>query len=116
MYLQAWTKYLPVILILVKRSAVAPQMLAMDMGDFIKSSGGKKNKLGFAAFSLGNGQIYINNGYPETARELATLLTGSTGVKNALSTRKLSFTMTNHCVLSISDISNTASQVELANT
>ena len=110
MYLQAWNKYLPVILILLKRSAVTPQVLAMDMGDFIKSSGGKKRKLGFAAFSLGSGQSYVNNGYPETARDLVSMLTGPAGVGYALGSRKLVFTMTNSCVLSISDMSNTASQ------
>jgi hypothetical protein len=104
MYLQAWRKYLPVILILIKRSAQSPQTLAMDMNDFVKSSGGKKLKLGFTSFSLEKGRMTINPAHPQIARDLVLLLQESDRAKEMLLSRSLLFAMNNECLLQISDM------------
>jgi hypothetical protein len=103
MYLQAWRKYLPVIMILIKRSAQSPQTLAMDMNDFVKSSGGKKLKLGFTGFSLDKGRMTINPTHPQIAKDLVMLLQESDRAKELVISRKLLFAMDNECLLQISD-------------
>jgi hypothetical protein len=103
MYLQAWRKYLPVIMILIKRSAQSPQTLAMDMNDFVKSSGGKKLKLGFVGFSLNKGRMTINPTHPQIAKDLVMLLQESDQGKSLLLSRSLLFSMSNECTLQISD-------------
>ena len=47
MFLQTWSKYLPVIKILLKRSINAQQTLDMNSTDFQRASGGKKVKFTF---------------------------------------------------------------------
>jgi hypothetical protein len=42
MYLQVWTKYMPVIRIMLKRAVNEPQLLKLNRIDFDKAGGGKK--------------------------------------------------------------------------
>ena len=48
MFVQTWNKYLPVIRILLKRSANAEQRLDMNKSDFQRAAGGKKVKFTFS--------------------------------------------------------------------
>jgi hypothetical protein len=104
MYLQAWRKYLPVIIILIKRSAESNQTLAMDVNDFVKSSGGKKLKLGFSGVTVNKGRIAASQTQPEVARDLALLLQENPLIKSLMLTRHIHFSMTNDCFLSINNV------------
>lgn len=48
MFSQAWNIYLPIIKILLKRSAGADQTLDMNRTDFERAAGGRKAKLTFS--------------------------------------------------------------------
>jgi hypothetical protein len=50
MFIQLWNKYLPVIKILLKRSANGEQTLSMNKTDFERAAGGKKLKHTFKVF------------------------------------------------------------------
>jgi len=56
MFSQAWNIYLPIIKILLKRSAGADQTLDMNRTDFERAAGGRKAKLTFS-ISLYKGPI-----------------------------------------------------------
>ncbi|MEI8060081.1 MAG: hypothetical protein WCG67_07990, partial [Ferruginibacter sp.] len=57
MFNQTWKKYLPVLLILLKRSLIEPQVLNMNHTDFERAAGGRKIKFSFASLQLSNGRI-----------------------------------------------------------
>ena len=42
MFTQTWKKYLPVILILMKKSALEDQVLKVNQTDFERAAGGRK--------------------------------------------------------------------------
>ncbi len=42
MYTQVWSKYLPVIRVMLKRAVTSPQLLNLNRTDFDKAGGGKK--------------------------------------------------------------------------
>lgn len=74
MFTQAWQKYLPVIRILMKRSATGPQKLETNRTDFERAAGGRKIKFNFAAVTIMKGKLK-NLGQPApVARELLALL------------------------------------------
>lgn len=74
MFSQAWNIYLPIIKILLKRSASADQTLDMNRTDFERAAGGRKAKLTFS-ISLYKGRLQHNSiAPPPVARELATIL------------------------------------------
>jgi hypothetical protein len=56
MYTNVWSKYLPIIRIVMKRSLVAEQMLALNVPDFERA--GMKRKSGYKfSFGLKNGKL-----------------------------------------------------------
>jgi hypothetical protein len=56
MYTNIWSKYLPIIRIVMKRSLVAEQMLALNAPDFERA--GMKRKSGYKfSFGLKNGKL-----------------------------------------------------------
>ena len=56
MYTNVWAKYLPVIRIVMKRSLVAEQILALNAGDFERA--GMKRKSGYKfSFGLKEGKL-----------------------------------------------------------
>ncbi len=73
MFIQVWTKYLPVIKILLKRSANSEQTLDMNSTDFIRAAGGRKVKF---TFSIGfrKGKIFETINQPALALEIAGVL------------------------------------------
>ena len=68
MFLQTWKKYLPVIILLMKRSDKGEQVLNMNYTDFQRAAGGKKIKLSFSILVLANGRT----NYESKANALAT--------------------------------------------
>ncbi|HKB43539.1 MAG TPA: hypothetical protein VKC90_04090 [Chitinophagaceae bacterium] len=73
MFTQTWNKYLPIIKILMKRSATGPQTLDMNQTDFQRAAGGRKVKFTFAV-TLHKGRIQNLTSPPPLARELSLIL------------------------------------------
>lgn len=75
MFSQAWNKYLPIIKILMKRSATGgTQTLDMNKTDFERAAGGRKAKFTFNV-TLHKGRIQnATSPPPPVVKELATIL------------------------------------------
>ena len=73
MFTQTWNKYLPIIKILMKRSATGPQTLDMNQTDFQRAAGGRKVKFTFTV-TLHKGRIQNVTSPPPLARELSLIL------------------------------------------
>lgn len=74
MFSQVWNKYLPIIKILMKRSASGDvQTMDMNKTDFERAAGGRKAKYTFSV-NLHKGRIQNITSPPPVARELATIL------------------------------------------
>ena len=56
MWTETWKKYLPVIAILLKRSARGEQILNLDKADFMRAAAGKKVRFSFSNLHLANGR------------------------------------------------------------
>ena len=74
MFTQTWKKYLPVIIILLKRSAQGEQILSMNHTDFERAAGGRKIKFSFTNLQLNKGRINNDEKHTPVAREFATVL------------------------------------------
>lgn len=74
MFLQTWKKYLPVIILLMKRSGKGEQVLSMNATDFQRAAGGKKMKLTFSDLKLENGRINLQVKQSALANDLTSLL------------------------------------------
>ena|SRR5581483_8421958 len=73
MYTQIWNKYLPVILILIKRSAVTEQTFVLNRTDFERVS--KSNKAGYNfTIQFTNGKVVDRTNLTEVAKALASAL------------------------------------------
>ena len=115
MFNQAWKKYLPVITILLKRSANGEQTLNMNHTDFERAAGGRKMKWSFPALLLTNGRIQ-NNGtkHPALATEMITELQVDEHISKILQKQEFEFSMTNDFKLLIKNMSAiTAAESEI---
>ena len=74
MFTQTWKKYLPVILIMLKRSVNGDQSLSMNHTDFERAAGGKKIKYSFSNLKLDKGRINSMAKHSNIAKELAAVL------------------------------------------
>jgi hypothetical protein len=74
MFVQTWKKYLPVINLLMKRSAGGDQVLSMNHTDFERAAGGKKIKFTFSGLRLDNGRLNFHVKHTALAKDLAQLL------------------------------------------
>jgi hypothetical protein len=74
MFTQIWKKYLPVIIILMKRSGGSDQVLDMNSTDFTRAAGGRKARFSFSNVQLNNGRISSLKNTPPLAMDLMLLL------------------------------------------
>ena len=74
MFTQTWKKYLPVIILLMKRSDKAEQVLSMNYTDFARATAGKKIKLTFSNVQLTNGRSKVETKYSPLATDLILVL------------------------------------------
>lgn len=74
MFTQTWKKYLPVIILLMKRSDKAEQVLSMNYTDFARATAGKKIKLTFSNVQLTNGRSKVETKYTPLANDLILVL------------------------------------------
>jgi hypothetical protein len=88
-----WKKYLPVIRILIKRSAAFEQILDLNRIDFEKASGGRKGGHKFN-IEFTNGKATNITGSNEPAKSLVTVLTEDDITKTLLLDNNYVFTLT----------------------
>jgi hypothetical protein len=83
MFIQLWNKYLPVIRILLKKSASGEQMLTMNKTDFDRAAGGKKLKHTFKIF-IRYGKLENAPKQSQLVKQLVTVLTEDEVTKKLL--------------------------------
>lgn len=101
MFNQTWKKYLPVLLILMKRSLSGPQILDMNHTDFERAAAGRKIKYSFSGLQLNNGRIITTPNMPALARELAVQLQEDAAIMAILKNQQFFFSMTSDFKLTI---------------
>ncbi len=101
MFTQTWKKYLPVIAILLKRSAGSEQKLNMNFTDFERATGGRKIKFSFTRLQLNNGRINPEIKQTAVAKELAELLREDALTQKIIAGQYLEFSLNNDFQLSI---------------
>jgi hypothetical protein len=101
MFSQVWKKYLPVIMILMKRSANGDQVLSMNPSDFQRAAGGRKIKYSFTNMQLTNGRINNTVKHQPLAREFAVTLQEDEMIRKLLQQKHFEFSMSNSFQLTI---------------
>jgi hypothetical protein len=101
MFSQIWKKYLPVIIILMKRSANGEQLLSMNPSDFQRAAGGRKIKYSFTNLQLINGRINNTVKHQPLSREFATILQEDEIIRKFLQHKHFEFSMNNGFQLTI---------------
>jgi len=114
MFSQVWKKYLPVIMILMKRSVNGEQTLSMNPSDFQRAAGGRKIKFSFANLQLANGRINNIVKHQPLAREFATILQEDEIIRKFLQQKQFEFSMNNSCQLCIKNTTPPAEPVTKA--
>lgn len=114
MFTQTWKKYLPVIVILLKRSVTGDQMLNMNHTDFERAAGGRKIKYSFNNLFLNNGRIDNTVKISPVAREFAEVLQENDLTKNLLKQQQFEFSMNNDFRLLIKNNTPAAVAAEAA--
>ena len=74
MFTETWKKYLPVIVLLMKRADKGEQVLDMNHTDFERAAGGKKVKFSFSEIRLENGRIDYDNKLSMLSGDLIALI------------------------------------------
>ena len=92
MFFPTWNKYLPVIKILLKRSAHGEQKLDMNQSDFQRAAGGRKVKFTFSV-KLINGRVQNGDDCPPLAKDLITALQGNEVTNKFIRANEFVFTM-----------------------
>jgi hypothetical protein len=105
MFSQTWKKYLPVITILIKRSAVADQTMSLNHTDFERAAGGRKIKFSFTQLQLNKGRINTEVKHSPFAKELALILQEDDNAKMLIAGQQLEFSLNNHFQLTIKNTS-----------
>ena len=101
MFSQTWKKYLPVIIILIKRSAAGEQTLSLNHSDFERAAGGRKIKYNFTQLQLNNGRINTEVKHSPVAKELSVILQEDDNVSKYLKGRNLEFSLNSSFTLTI---------------
>lgn len=101
MFSQTWKKYLPVIIILIKRAASAEQVMSMNNTDFERAAGGRKIKFSFSHLQLNKGRVNTEVKHTPFARELATVLQEDDITKMLIADQFLEFSLNNNFQLTI---------------
>ena len=111
MWTETWKKYLPVIAILLKRSARGEQILNLDEADFMRAAGGKKIKFNFSNLQLNNGRTEHNTNLTPMAREFIQSLVNDDVINKLAGNQSFEFEITSKFRLIIKN--NTIPAVDL---
>lgn len=104
MFRQTWKKYMPVITILLKRSAGSDQQLSMNNTDFERAAAGRKIKFSFSHFQLNNGKLNNPAKQSPLVKDFVMAMQEDTIVSKMLSEQQLEFSMNNEFHLHIKNI------------
>ncbi len=110
MFRQPWKKYLPVISILLKKSAVEEQVLKMNHTDFERAAAGRKIKFSFSHFQLDKGKMTNAAKHPPLAKDLVLLLQEEEQLSRIIKDNQYEFSMSNDFQLTIKNITVAAPQ------
>jgi hypothetical protein len=102
MYTYTWKKYLPVIRILLKRSATAEQTVTLNRTDFEKTTKLRKPSCAFSV-EIARGR-FVGVNQPLPARDLLTILQEDEVSRNLFRQHQYAISLTNDFTLSIKDI------------
>ena len=102
MFLQTWKKYLPVIILLMKRSGKGEQqVLDMNYTDFQRATGGKKTKLTFSSLQLDNGRTNYDANNTQLAKDLILVLQENEQTGAMLKNKQFEFSVNSSYQLTI---------------
>jgi len=101
MFSQIWTKYLPVIILLMKRSDKGEQVLDMNQSDFQRATGGKKIRLNFPELILDKGRLSPQAKYSVLAIDLAQMIQENEQSKKIIRDKRFEFSMNSDFQLTI---------------
>jgi hypothetical protein len=99
MYTQVWTKFLPVIRIMLKRAVASPQVLKLNRTDFDKAGGGKK--VGFRFTVELKGAKVQNKVVSPIAKDLITATQQDSATTEILAGKLYELDLNPKCELSI---------------
>lgn len=100
MYIHVWTKYLPIIKILLKRSNAGNQNLDLNRIDFEKAGSGRKSGYKFSIeFKKGRVSNVISSS--PLASDLATVLTSDTAARTIIADLDVTISLNTKFQLSI---------------
>ncbi|MBC7873831.1 MAG: hypothetical protein H7Y01_07545 [Ferruginibacter sp.] len=102
MYTYTWKKYLPVIKILLKRSATADQSVSLNRTDFEKTTKLRKPACSFAVEIVRGRLNAINQSVP--AKDLLGIMHEDESVKTLLRQHHYAISLNSDFLLSIKDI------------
>ena len=106
MFTETWKKYLPVIVLLMKRADKGEQVLDMNHTDFEKAAGGKKVKFSFPQICLKNGRIDSHEKISLLASNLVTLIQENEKAQWIIPGQLFEFSMNSNFQLKIKNITN----------
>jgi hypothetical protein len=101
MFSQTWKKYLPVIAILLKRSANGEQTVTLNNTDFERAAGGRKIKYSFSQLQLNKGRINTDAKHSPFAKELAILMQEDDNIQKLLVGQYFEFSLNNQFLFTI---------------
>jgi hypothetical protein len=101
MFTQTWKKYLPVIILLLKKTNAEQQVLSMNHTDFERAAGGRKIKYSFSDLELNKGRINSLTKHAPLAKELAAVLQEDENASRLLAMGHYNFAMGNDLKLLI---------------
>jgi hypothetical protein len=114
MFTQTWKKYLPVIILLMKRADKSEQVLDMNHTDFERAAGGKKVRFSFPEIRLENGRISYQQKITALANDLVLLLQEDDKGKKIIANQLFEFSMNSSFQLKIKNIT-TVDEAEAVN-
>ncbi len=101
MFTQTWKKYLPVILILMKRASQEDQVLKVNQTDFERAAGGRKIKFSFSNVELKKARLNSQAKHSPFAKDFATVLQEDDTTRSFLLQRWFEFSMSTDFQLTI---------------
>ena len=114
MFSQIWKKYLPVIALLIKRSATAVQTVTLNHTDFERAAGGRKIKYSFTHLQLNKGRINTEVKHSPFAKEFSVIMQEDENIQRLLAAMSLEFSLNNQFVLTIRNTAEAAVEIDEA--
>ncbi len=113
MYTYTWKKYLPVIRLLLKRSATAEQTVSLNRTDFEKTTKLRKPACSFSV-EIVKGRLTTINNQSVPARDLVEILQEDDITKNLIRQYQYAISLNSDFLLSIKNITPVAEELQEA--